>query len=86
MSRTREIEVWIHKNVIVNGVYEKGSKILPLHEYPNCEWVEAKLIIELPERKVTISESEFDEAWARNTGTTFSELRERLKEKFFKDA
>ena len=63
MSRTKEIEVWVDAEALRH--YKAGEDIYYQfnsgnHDENTCR---AKLIIDLPERKVTISESEFDEAF-----------------------
>jgi hypothetical protein len=60
MMKTKEIEVWV--------VMDHEQPIKMWSAKPKCRneidemgWVKARLIIEIPERKVEITESEFDE-------------------------
>ena len=84
MSRTREIEVWVEP-IFANTKLSKGI----VTREPSDRTIKAKLIIELPERKVTISESDFDKAFkfiARPDWLMTFEGFELAKEKLFKDA
>lgn len=58
-EKTREIKVWVHRNVAEHGVYEKGSRITPGWVEPFDGAIEATLLIKEPEKTVTISESQF---------------------------
>lgn len=57
--RTKEIDVWVSEGAFKNPKHKHET--VSLHEVVGS--VKAKLIITLPERKVEISESQFDEAW-----------------------
>lgn len=71
--KTREIEVWIperikdfkhepYENPIFDTLLvEPGKKYAPGFKCDGQIMIKARLIIELPDRKVEISESEFDE-------------------------
>lgn len=86
MNRTKEIDVWVN-----------GSEIKKLQ--PDCTdsftvytkdcfspSIKAKLIIELPERKVEITESMFDEAWEKFRSQGSADFyREEIKKKLFGD-
>ena len=88
MSRTREIEGWVyssqadHKRIEFSTTQEVMSGV--------NERIKAKLIIELPSPKITISEEEFDNAFSESaleTKTLYSShLFRELKSKLFKDA
>lgn len=58
--KTKEINVWVSPSDLGNKYFSV------VQESADCpmkgDSVKAKLIIELPERKVTITESEFEEA------------------------
>ncbi len=63
MNKTRKIEGYIYKNH--EPWIEEGCGI-PFHTEINPEGgpiIKAKLIIEIPEKKVTITESELEEAF-----------------------
>jgi hypothetical protein len=76
MGRTKEIEVWIHKTLPeVFGSH--GRKIMNISSnalHGDC--IRAKLIIELPERNVTITESQFDDLCKQ--GMALYMLKEKL--------
>lgn len=80
MSRTREIEVYIYKERMDDpwfNCHQADSKNIN-----KKEMIKGRLIVDLPERKVTISESEFDRlVGANNTANTGW-----IKNKLFKDA
>lgn len=97
MIRTREIEVLIYDNGLRNSIQrlEKENEWINVHSplsrnIDKTQMIKAKLIIELPERKVTISESEFDEAlsqvFEKNFFAKDSAFYSNIKEKLFKDA
>lgn len=79
MSRTREIDVYLNR-------FENFDN--PSISYKKCDvyCVKAKLIVELPERKVTISESEFDELFKGKLFCNEHSLKDLFKELIFKDA
>ena len=83
MSRTREIEVYADKYAFESLLnHTDGYEIFIRNRQADNSDVKCKLIIELPERKVTISESEFDAlVGANNTANTGW-----IKNKLFKDA
>lgn len=62
--KTKEIDVVIYKED--GGDYDLTSYIgrSKLNEY-GVNSFKAKLIIELPEKKIEITESQFDEAWSK---------------------
>lgn len=59
--RTKEINGWVYKSE--SGDYNNSlfHTKFPLN-FHDLNGVKAKLIIEVPEKKITISESEFDKA------------------------
>jgi hypothetical protein len=77
--KTREIEVWVSKDVLDHLIDEPESNLVgsTVFKRPTDHWsVKAKLIIEIPERKVEITESEFDAAaWG---SISFNSLKEKL--------
>lgn len=73
----RMFDAKVHQGI---SVYHDG------HTAGNLRPLKAKLIIELPERKVEISESDIDKAFEQYAGQGSADFyRERLKEKLFKD-
>lgn len=71
MSRKREVEVYMSEEVTLDGT-GYWCNINQAGGYR----IKAKLIIELPERKVTITESEFEAcAWGL---VSFSQLKRKL--------
>ena len=61
--RTKEIDVWVNKNKALSA-FKEGHCIYAYKDYHSTySNIKAKLIIELPERKATITEKEFDEFW-----------------------
>ena len=68
MSRTREIEVWVSESIIEDG--NSIPNIIRREKYNEMgvrlngkETLKAKLIIELPSPKITISEEDVDKAF-----------------------
>ena len=90
MSRTREINGWIyrsqadHKRIEFSTTQDVMSGV--------NERIKAKLIIELPERKVTISEDDLDKAFnsirylERHEDALCPYTVKWLKDAIFKDA
>lgn len=62
--KTKEIEVWV-TDTFVDQVDSKHLSYIPTFAQPveGTKCTKARLIIELPEKKITISESQFDELW-----------------------
>jgi len=85
MSRTKEIDVWVKKSFEMNF---SNNYIADVHNRPTELYpIKAKLIIEIPEKKITITESEFNEAskvirFGVFNGETYGDIN-RLKEKLF---
>lgn len=87
--KTREIDVWICPMALSSFErYPQGYNAM-IRNNPAPEDIKAKLIIEVPEKKITISESEFcrafEDAWM---GTKFvhgqdEDLKQSLKQKLF---
>jgi hypothetical protein len=59
--KTKEIDVWV-QDTLVSDAYDYSGYI---HRKPKDGYLKAKLIIEIPEKKITITESEFEEVWSR---------------------
>lgn len=62
MSKRKEIEVWVdEENIKSNSdeimIWHKVSKLQAKH------LIKARLIFDLPERKATVTESEFETLW-----------------------
>ena len=83
MSRTREYEVFLSDTDFRELSSIQHCLIDISTNYRSEKRIKAKLIIELPERKVTISESEFMKIW--DNTKTFSDFKE-IKDRLFKDA
>ena len=82
--KTKEIEVWGYEGSLL--IHDKFPS--NFNDMPNV--YKAKLIIELPERKVEITESEFDEAVKdydlhNPCLKAFSGAMEHIKQKLFGD-
>lgn len=62
MSRTKEIEVYINREELKHFAKE-NNHVVVWSQYPAalCA-VKARLIVELPDRKVELTEAQFDEA------------------------
>ena len=65
MIRTKEIDVYVHQ-----GFLDKGWDCMSVMERstPPEFTLKAKLLIEIPEKKITITESQFDAAISRASG------------------
>lgn len=78
-SKTREIEVWVNPKTIIDNWFEVST-------YPETGDIKAKLIIEVPGRKVEITESQFDEAFYGGHdcySSSWSKEIQRAKQKLF---
>jgi hypothetical protein len=61
-TKEKEIDVWVHRDLAKDNKlcsFETVYKVKPDSPY----WVEAKLIIEIPERRKEFTESEFVDAF-----------------------
>tara|TARA_R100001244_G_scaffold132320_1_gene108174 strand:- start:465 stop:719 length:255 start_codon:yes stop_codon:yes gene_type:complete len=61
----------IIKGFIMEGVLEGGSDNLDVYRTPGTsleEWLECTIQVTLPEKKITITESEFDKILTGGTG------------------
>lgn len=88
MSRTREISGIVTRT---SGIGDKAVYQFIENGQSQGIYEKATLIIELPERKVTISESEFFNKIYKyfhncSEGTTYNGMANELKDEFFKDA
>lgn len=84
MSKTREIEGWVYKSDIANERYNFNQRMPD--NFKDIGAVKAKLIIEVPEKRISISESEFDEAWKwldSQWSIPDSDMGKELKQKLF---
>lgn len=81
--KTIEINVWVHNSTVEKGEpYQAGSKIFPDYvEVDKTAWTKAKLIIEIPEKRVLISETQFDEIFRNYDHQVYS--LNHVKEKLF---
>ncbi len=61
MKKTKEIKVVLHK--VGQHTYRLHNDMFSIENAP--EIIEGKLIIEIPEKKIEITESQFDEAMKR---------------------
>lgn len=81
--RTKEIEVWIEPNQIAGLEPDYTDTITTYTKKCGEPQYRAKLIIKMPERKVEITESQFDEAWDGGYGCTYEGLKRHLKKVLF---
>jgi hypothetical protein len=70
MSKTREIDVWVR---CIEDIGEKEQNYVIVYNYKVSGCSKAKLTVEQPEKKIEITESEFDEARMRALGLTTTE-------------
>jgi hypothetical protein len=82
--KTREIEVWINKDSFMNETDARTA----VCNYQFINSIKAKLIIEIPEREITIKESEFESVLNRYicenpSIKTLNGIMEAFKEKLF---
>lgn len=82
--KKKEIEVFINKNELASFGVETERAVIWRNYPATNEVLKARLIVELPEKKITITESEFDEAWITD-GVTMEtqEAMLSLKQKLF---
>jgi len=74
--KTKEIEVWIGKSVLLDKIesfYQivTNQKDAETHRFT---MVKARLIVEIPEQKIEITESQLEAAWNKSTHTSFSSV------------
>jgi uncharacterized DUF497 family protein len=72
MSKTREIYVWVPREIKISREFAYYPMKENIDKHGEA-FYKAKLIIELPEKKIEITESEFDEARMRALGLTTTE-------------
>lgn len=80
MSKVKEIEVWVDPKED-----EFASRVVYVSQF-QPRYVKARLIIELPEKKITITEKEFWDAYdnSHTSGpNSHSEVFEKMKQKLF---
>lgn len=92
-GKTREITGWVWRSDLTGRDYDisRGTKPLPIKLYDQKipgDMLQARIITEIPERRIEITESELDEAlnWAMQPAHLFytdGHLRDRIKEKLF---
>ena len=74
--KTKEIDVWVLKEC-VRHTYNSGS----WNTKESLDFnVKAKLIIEIPEKKIEITESDFDEWYFNKVGHALSKMQEDKRE------
>lgn len=87
--KTKEIEVWVYENDLEKAQKNGTKGVYFTLEYPDdSSFKKAKLIIDLPEKKIEITESQFDEAWrlsATAVNSTVHQSYLNLKQKLFGD-
>ena len=70
--KTKEIEVWIGKSVLLDkteSFYQivTNQKDAEAHRFT---MIKARLIVEIPEQKIEITESQLEEAWNESPHTS----------------
>jgi hypothetical protein len=84
----KEIEVWVDPLITIHdtGSFPITKDPVIVHgfkvRHEDREMIKAKLIIEIPEKKIEITESQFDEAWKEMHKSPLSDY-EFLKERLF---
>ena len=58
--KTKEVDVYV-PSIVLTSFARAEMFTSKARDMIDGEWVKARLIIELPEKKITISESEFEE-------------------------
>ena len=74
--KTKEIEIWIGKSVLLDKI-ESFYQIVTNQkdaETNRFTMVKARLIVEIPEQKIEITESQLEAAWNKSTHTSFSSV------------
>ena len=61
--KTKTIDVWV-SNIVYDRQPSKTLRSIGF-EYSINRPIKAKLLLPIPEKKITITESEFDKAWAK---------------------
>ncbi len=75
MSNKKEIDVWVDKKVADDRCPELNH-VIYLDERVNM--TKARLIIEMPEKKIEITESQFDEVWEDRVGYNSKDIKKLL--------
>lgn len=87
--KTKEIEIKLFQCDLDRLIsQQEGSSWVYREKYPLRndvqKIVKAKLIIEVPERKIELTESQFDEAWMKSEfGNTPEEHKKNVMKKLF---
>lgn len=74
--KTREIEVWVNPKTIIDNWFEVST-------YPETGDIKAKLIIEAPERKIELTESQFEEEWQFQFNDAYTGNMKSMKARLF---
>jgi len=81
--KTKEIDGYVCKYALDSFEAYKDGYTLMVSKVQHDKDIKIKLIIEIPEKKVTISESEFEEAWLKAVGTTWDKDKTDLMKELF---
>jgi hypothetical protein len=76
--KTKEVEVWLDSDEFHSGVNCFVRLVSDKPKWKNK--FKAKLIIEIPEKKIEITESEFDEWYFNKVGHALSKMQEDKRE------
>lgn len=79
--KTKELSVYVKESVT------ESANFIVFKDHDGRAWdgfLKGRLILEYPERRVQISESEYDEAWKKWKGQGSCDFfREQIREKLF---
>lgn len=80
--RTKEIEVWVDHKMLTD--YESGiTRFFGFKKPQDEKQLRITFTLEVPDRKIEISESQFDQAWLKAVGTTYDKDLIDLKKELF---
>ena len=78
--KTKTIDVWVDEKQFEKYDMYDCDYLLESEKDPDIDYLKAKIIVELPEKKIEITESEFDRKWEYAIGNNFDEDLDSFKQ------
>jgi hypothetical protein len=76
--KTKEIEVWVHEK---HAIKDCDHLIWGISKKP--DYIKAKLVIDVPERKIEVTENELRDAIVSYRGVSYTEIVDHAINKLF---
>ena len=74
--KTKEIDVWVNPKRLEVEKNWRSERSISSSNWDEPDWLKAKLIIEMPEKKIEITESEFRKKTCRFVDDGFAYIEE----------